>query len=108
MTPGEHGETMMMIVAPHQPEEKKLEKVITDMKVMGAPTIKAYFDGEKYCACEGSHRIAAAHALGLTPEIELVGWSDEIAHDMDDVRGNLVSDVLEYLDLTGPRYEFDA
>jgi hypothetical protein len=61
-------------------DEEHLEEVKAEMVVMGAPKIKAVwleFCGA-FAALEGCHRIRAAHALGLTPEIEEVEWSDEI------------------------------
>lgn len=56
-----------------------LKAVIDEMRVVGAPTIKAVdmtATWGAYVALEGCHRIRAAAALGLTPVIEEVEWSD--------------------------------
>jgi len=74
---------------------------------MGAPTIRAYYDGECYQAIEGSHRLAAAYSLGLVPHIVEITIDDIVEHDMDDVRGNTVNDILTYLEMSGPHYDFD-
>ncbi len=55
---------MSTIVAPHEPEPAKLAKVIDQMTRLGSPKIRAWWDGEKWIALEGSHRLAAAKALG--------------------------------------------
>lgn len=93
------------IVAPHEPFPKRLADVIHDMARYGAPSIRAWWDGEKWIALEGSHRLAAASALGRTPKIIELSENDKITHDFEDVPGNRVRDVLEYLDL-GPHYYF--
>lgn len=57
-----------------------LERVKAEMLNLGAPVIKAVWM-ECYgvwAALEGCHRIRAALALGLTPEIEEIEYSDEI------------------------------
>lgn len=77
------------------------------MQAAGAPTIRAWWAGDHWRALEGSHRLAAAHALGLTPVIEQMDLDDEIDHDFEDCAGCAVRDVLEYLDVLGPDYEFE-
>lgn len=49
------------------------------MRVRGAPTIRAVWMPVygHWAALEGCHRIRAAKALGLTPEIEEVEYSAE-------------------------------
>jgi len=54
-----------IIVAPHSPDSAKLNGVIDIMTRLGPPTLDVYWDGEKYHALEGSHRLAAAECLGL-------------------------------------------
>jgi hypothetical protein len=39
------------------------------MRAMGAPTIEVIDCGDYFMALEGSHRLAAAHQLGLEPEL---------------------------------------
>jgi hypothetical protein len=57
------------VVAPNKPVGLHLEAVQREMRTRGAPTIRAWWDGEKWIALEGSHRLAAAHALDLTPYV---------------------------------------
>lgn len=62
----------------------KLESVKAEMQTLGAPTIKAVWM-ECYgvwAALEGCHRIRAAHALGLVPEIEEIEYDAAITTDM--------------------------
>jgi hypothetical protein len=90
----------MYIVRPHKVyDEEKLKRIIKEMKELGTPTIKAVFDGEKFIAIEGSHRIEAAYKLGLIPNLEILDYDDEIKHDFEDLTSPCkVSEVLEYLD----------
>lgn len=88
---------METIIAPHETDADKLAAVVTEMQELGAPTIAAHWDGEKYIALEGSHRIATAVQLGLAINIVECDEDEEIEHDFDDVKSQLVSDVLEYL-----------
>lgn len=63
-----------------------LAAVIEEMKTLGAPTIKAVWMEcyDHFAALEGCHRIRAAKALGLVPEIEEVEYSDELVEGMQD------------------------
>lgn len=65
-------------------DNKHLNSVKEKMKVLGAPTVRAVFDGEVYGAVEGCHRIRAAKDLGLTPIIEEIqeGESAVIENDV--------------------------
>jgi len=72
----------MNIILPHTEfDQAKLDAVISEMQVLGAPTIKAVDCGEYFVALEGSHRIRAAAALGLSVEIEEVEYSEETTTD---------------------------
>lgn len=72
----------MNIILPHSDfDQDKLDAVIAEMHVLGAPTIKAVDCGEYYVALEGSHRIRAAAYLGLLVEIEEVEYSEEAITD---------------------------
>jgi hypothetical protein len=66
---------MTTIYAIHGVDADKLAEVTAEMRVLGAPTIEVVDCGDHYMALEGSHRLAAAHALGLTPELTI--------HDQD-------------------------
>ena len=72
-----------------------LADVIEEMKVIGAPVIKAVWMEvyNHWAALEGCHRIRAAKALGLTPEIEEVEYSDDLVEGMqDDVTVEQIAD----------------
>ena len=69
---------MTTIYAIHAPEEAKLETVIAEMRVLGSPTICAINCGDHLMALEGSHRLAAAAALELTPIFEIIEQDEEI------------------------------
>ena len=58
---------MTTIYAIHAPDADRLHGIITEMQVLGAPTIEVVDCGDYMMALEGSHRLAAAHALGLVP-----------------------------------------
>lgn len=61
---------MMRVVAKHLPyDDGHLAEVLDTMRLCGAPTIRVVrFDGD-LLALEGSHRLAAAHQLGLEPRL---------------------------------------
>jgi len=63
------------------------------MVELGAPSIKAVYMPlwDAWAALEGCHRLRAAYALGLVPEIEEIGYSDVC-----------VTDPALYLDLDNP------
>lgn len=61
-----------------------LAKVVEEMKVMGAPTIRVYdlgFDG-LFQAVEGCHRLRACEILEIEPEIDVIDESTP-ATDID-------------------------
>ena len=59
-------------------EQDHLDHVIEEMKTLGAPTVKAVWLDYmgSWAALEGCHRLRAAEALGLTPEIEPIEYDD--------------------------------
>lgn len=61
--------------------EDHLEAVKAEMLKIGSPKIRAVWMESlgHFAAIEGCHRIRAAKALGLTPEIIEVEYSNEIA-----------------------------
>ena len=71
-------------------DDEHLAEVIEEMRTLGAPKIHAVwmecYDG--YQALEGCHRIRAAHALGLTPEIVEVEYSDDMASSIPGYDGD--------------------
>lgn len=68
----------MMIYAIHDTNPDKLAEVTAEMRERGAPTIEVVDCGDYYMALEGSHRIAAAHALNLMPKLIIREQDDEI------------------------------
>lgn len=69
------------IIAIHKPDTNKLATVTAEMRNLGAPEVRVVDCGDHFMALEGSHRIAAAHALGIQPS--LIVFSQD---DMIDVR----------------------
>lgn len=98
---------MTYIYAPHEPRPDRLAEVIAEMRDAGAPMIRAWWAGDHWRALEGSHRLAAAAELGRCPILIALDMDDRIEHDFEDCAGRRVRDVLEYLDILGPGYEFD-
>lgn len=77
-------------------DEAHLAKVISEMELLGAPTIKAVWMEcwNMWVALEGCHRLRAAHALGLDPIIDEVEYSDdEIELDSGDMYR--ISDIVD-------------
>ena len=90
----------MTIITQHTPDEEKLKKIIEKMKILGAPTIKMFRDCfNNILSLEGSHRIAAAHALGLVPKIEFLALDDDVTDVQDyenwPARGDTVAEIFE-------------
>lgn len=77
-TNNQDGKMKIALVHDHYDEEH-LAKVIDEMKILGAPKIKAVWMEcyGHWAALEGCHRIRAAKALGLIPEIDEVGYDDD-------------------------------
>jgi len=74
---------MTTIVTINHPEAKHLSAVKADMMKLGAPLIRAIRDDAQgvIIALEGSHRLAAAHDLGITPVLRILGDNDMISCD---------------------------
>lgn len=68
---------MFTVYAIHAPDADKLSFVSAQMGELGAPTIQVVDCGDYFMALEGSHRLAAAEKLGLTPNF--------VIHDLDDL-----------------------
>ena len=71
----------MRIILPHAHYDfPHLAKVTDEMRSLGAPVVKAVWMEvyDAWVALEGSHRIRAALALGLVPQIEEIEWSDTV------------------------------
>jgi hypothetical protein len=71
---------------PHEIDPEKLRDVISEMKKFGRPKIDVVDTGEEYLALEGSHRLTAAHKLGMKPIYNVVDQEsiiDPKAYDVD-------------------------
>ena len=90
-------------------EQDHLNAVVEEMKVMGAPTIRAYdlgFDN-LIQAIEGCHRLRACEVLGITPDIEIVDADTPIS-DIEDLDVDWSDDTIESLgDLDNDNINFD-
>ena len=85
---------MIGIILVHNHYSKEhLTEVMEEMKTLGTPTIKAVYlpEYDAYVALEGCHRIRAAKALELVPEI--------IEFDYDEVCNLSLKDPMLGLDL---------
>lgn len=102
----------MKIVTINPINTEHLEHVIEQMRSLGVPKIKAVWieDMGLYVALEGTHRIAAAKALGLTPEIIDMPYSHEIVPDIKNNEGLYAPTVANLCDSAWSRlhlaYEF--
>lgn len=65
------------IYAINTTDPDKLAHVIREMRSLGAPTIEVVDCGDYYMALEGSHRLAAAHKLGIAPKL--------VIHEQDEI-----------------------
>lgn len=68
----------VMVYAIHAPDSDHLVQVAREMQAMGAPRIEVIDCGDYYMAMEGSHRLAAAAELGLSPEFVVYAQDDLI------------------------------
>lgn len=86
-----------------------LDTVVADMKVMGAPTIRAYdlgFD-DQVQAIEGCHRLRACEVLDITPNIELI-TPNVLISDLNDLDCDWSDEPIESLGgLDNDKIKFD-
>ena len=94
----------MFIYAPHEVQKNSdhYKAVEEYMKKNGAPVIRIVDGYDCYKAIEGSHRLAIANDLKITPSIEIIDESqflDEIEHDFEigDILNRVEESDLEYL-----------
>lgn len=100
---------MLIIQAPHKPSADHLAAVKAEMATLGAPKIRCVDLGDgTFRALEGSHRLAAAAEIGLTPEIEEMVSGEEIEHDFQDLPSPCdVQEIVDFLGHRGPQYRFE-
>lgn len=90
------------VYLPHEIDAEKLNGVVAAMRNLGAPTIRVVDCGDYYQAIEGTHRLAAAEQLGITPELDVIA-ADAIVdhHDIYDLpKMTTAAEIVEYL--SGP------
>lgn len=76
---------MKIALAHNHYDENHLREVMTEMKKLGAPTIRVYHVmGDLYQAIEGCHRLRAAEKLEITPNIIVLN-ADTLRSDVDDL-----------------------
>jgi len=80
----------MYITAINPTDADHLAEVIEEMRVLGAPVIRAVETCYGLVAIEGSHRLAAAAELGLSPEIIVIDEDDIVdGTTLNDIAGDL-------------------
>lgn len=72
---------MQTLFTIHAVNESKLQNVIAEMRVLGAPKIRVVDCGDYLMALEGTHRIAAAAALGIAPVLDILEQDELIDAD---------------------------
>jgi hypothetical protein len=76
---GDH--ELVRVFAKHAPySDGHLGKVVNEMRWLGAPIVRVVEWGGEFFALEGSHRLAAAHWLGLVPQL-IVETPERAAED---------------------------
>jgi len=66
-------------------DEEHLAEVKAEMEALGAPTVRVIDMGEGiYAALEGCHRLRAAAALGITPDLNVLDYDAVAELDVTD------------------------
>lgn len=62
----------------HSVDTEKLARVVEEMRTLGAPEIRVVWDDMNgiWHAADGTHRLTAAHKLGLTPVLTEITWGE--------------------------------
>lgn len=90
---------MRTVYAKHEPyEDGQLAEVLQEMRVLGAPTIRVIERDGLFFALEGSHRLAAAHELGIEPN--LVVLTPDAGEDLETFWGRIAPGL--------PLYDFES
>ena len=85
---------MKIVLAHNHYNEKHLDEVIEDMKLLGPPTIRVFdlgFD-DLFQAVEGCHRLRACEILEIEPILDIIGEDEKVC----DIEG-LDFDGAEYI-----------
>jgi hypothetical protein len=78
------------LYTPHQYDNAKVEAVMAEMRILGAPAIRVVDCGDHYQAIEGVHRLEAATRLGILPNLVVLEQDHVVEsasldwQDMDD------------------------
>ena len=111
---------MRTVYAIHAVDAAKLADVIEQMRTLGAPRIEVVDCGDYLMALEGSHRLAAAQELGLSPDLVIHSQDDLLdvtTYDWYDAANWAVGSDSEYtagevagelFSVRAPAYRFDA
>jgi hypothetical protein len=76
--------TITTLYTIHGHNDAKVQRVITDMVALGAPTIRVVDCGDHYMALEGCHRLEAASRLGVAPTLVVFEQDDLVdANSLD-------------------------
>ncbi len=111
-TPNKDNDFDTMIYTPYNAEGvsdyERVEKIKAIMLERGAPTIRACWQGDHYCAIEGSARLLVAHELGIKPNIIEVEEDDLITdHDLKELPKEVtVGEILERFGWNAAAYKF--
>jgi len=91
------GHKLVRVYAKHDPywDTGHLGEVIAEMKTLGPPTIQVVEWRDHYFAIEGSHRLAAAFYLGLTPKLDIKS-PDRFSPEDENFWDNLREDLPHY------------
>ncbi len=95
---------MQTLLTIHAVDLQKLDGVIVEMRVLGAPTIRVVDCGDYLMAIEGVHRIAASAQLGLIPVLEILAQDDLIHADSLDWQGLCAGEQYTAGELAGEAY----
>lgn len=81
---------MPSIFALNPVDADHLAEVVSAMRTLGAPTLRAVETAHGLVAIEGSHRLAAAEHLGLVPAIVIIE-ADEVVDGatLNDIAGDV-------------------
>ena len=96
----------LRILVINECDEEKLAEVKAEMLKRGAPKVKAVWVEcqNLWFALDGSHRIRAAKELGITPEIDEIGYEDKRSFEalgLDcDMDIDTVAELVDFMDRT--------
>lgn len=101
----------MTVVSLHGVNAVRLAEVVAEMRRLGPPTVRCVEVAGVLYAVEGTHRLAAAQALGVEPEMMVLDRAGAVPDDLDieDIpAGSPLQDLIDYVASGdhGPVYSF--